>query len=749
MKKITLIFFLLLLPLAAFCATPPESPVTIDGDTVEYQQGTGKVFAKGNVKIHFQDIRISCDEADYDATTSLAHLRGHVYITGISLTQGAKPGEKGKAANPKPVKSNQLGKSGKSGQSGGLKGIIKGPGIAYGDHATYDFSKKCMVMEITRIEMKPLYIEAATVTRPDDTKFIFNNAFFTTCDLKKPHYRFTSKHVIVYPKKKIIAYNVVFYVLDVPLFYFPYMVMPADDKASPFEASYGTGSEWGTHLLTRYRYVLGDNDRGRWILDNYERRGVGLGITNMLETKSFGELLSTYYHLQDNLYNLKDRPDFFKQYPERVGMDDKYLDGDRYKADLAYNWQPSQNFSFVSEFNKSSDQFFIKDFFRNEYNAVPEAMTYALATYSLGRSSLSLLTQDRVNHFYTETEYLPQLSYDVYRQSIASTNFYFQSKTTLGSLDSRTAYTGVEYSTDRVYSIDTLSYVQNVGFVKIIPYVGESTTFYSRGLNAGDDDLYRGAFEDGVAVSTKFYKPFNFRMNMFGEEIEQMRHVFTPEIDYNFIHTPTIDQSRLFQFDSLDALARTENFIFTMANKLQAKSGSHTWDLLYFAPSVVYRLNHDGVGNHLDTLDNKLEFYPHAGMSIRNDDEYSFQDRRFKSANVDICYVDPKSSRYTVAMGQRYAFEAVTPPQDTIDITYRLTPVFSLHSYAVYECHLRQFQDLLLNLRTDLHCWWMDTGFEIDSSHNKIIRINFTLKAFPDLHFGGYQKYNPTPKNDY
>jgi hypothetical protein len=747
MKKIVLIFFLLFFPLtAAFCANLPESPVTIDGDTVEYQQGTGKVFAKGNVKIHFQDIRITCDEADYDAATSLAQLRGHIYITGISLTPGAKPGEKAKV--PKPEKSSQSGKSGKSGRSGGLKGVIKGPGIAYGDHAVYDFNKKCMVMEKTRIEMKPLFVEAVTVTRPDDTKFIFNNAWFTTCNLEKPHYRFAAKHVTVYPKKKIIAHNVVFYVLDVPVFYFPYMVMPANDKASPFEASYGTGSEWGTHLLTRWRYHFGDDDRGRWILDNYQRRGVGMGVTNMLETKDFGELLSTYYRLQDNLYNIKDRPDFFKQYPERVGMDDKYLDGNRYKGDIAYNWQPNQNLSFVSEFNKSSDQFFIKDFFRREYDAVPEALTYGLATYSFGRSSLSLLAQDRVNHFYSETEYLPQLSYNVYRQSIASTNFYFQSQTSLGSIDYRTAYTGVKYSTDRAYSNNILSYVQNVGFVKIVPYVGENSTYYSRGLNAGDTDLYRAAFEDGVAVSTKFYKPFDFRMNMLGEEIEQMRHVLTPEIDYSFIHTPTIDQSRLFQFDSLDALARTENVTVTLANKLQAKAGAHTWDFLYFAPSAVYDLNHDGKGNHWDAFSSNLEFYPHANMSIRSDAVYGFPEKHFRTANVDICYSDPKSSRYSIVMGERYAYKT-NYPQDTFDFTYQLTPKFSFHGAAVYECHVREFQDILFNLRTDLHCWWLDTGFEIDSSHNKVIRITFTLKDFPDLHFGGYQKYNPTPKNEY
>jgi len=742
MKQIVLVFFLLLFPLAVFCANPPESPVTIDGDTVEYQQGTGKVFAKGNVKIHFQDIWITCDEADYDAASGLAKLNGHVYMTGISMGQGLKPG-----AKEKPVKTGKSGKSGKSG-SGKTRELIKGPGIAYGDHATYDFNKKCMVMEKTRIEMKPLYVEAVTVVRPDDTKYIFNDAWFTTCNLEKPHYRFAAKHVTVYPKKQIVANNVVLYVLDIPIFYFPYMVMPANDKASPFEASYGTGSEWGTHLLTRWRYHFGDYDRGRWILDNYNRRGRGLGMTNKLETKDFGELYSSYYHLQDDLYNLKDRPDLFKQYPERVGMNDKYLEGNRYKGEVAYNWQANQNLSFVGELNKYSDEFFTKDFFRQEYDAVPHPMSYGLAAYSFGRSSLSLLAQDRVNDFYSETEYLPQLSYDVYRQSIASTNLYFQSKTTLGSLDYKTAYTGIKYSTDRAYSRNILSYVQNVGFVKIVPYVGGSASYYSRGLNAYDTDLYRGAFEDGVAVSTKFYKPFNFRMNMVGEEIEQMRHVFTPEIDYSFVHTPTIDQGRLFQFDSLDALARDERFTFTLANKLQAKAGAHTWDLLYFTPSVVYRLNHSGTGNYLDLLDNRLEIYPHANVSLRSDTEYSFHEQRFKSANVDIYYAEPKSAKYTIAMGERYSYKD-NYPQDTIDFTYRLTPKFSFHAYAVYECHLRNFQDQQYTLRTDLHCWWLDTGFEVDSRRNKVFRVTFTLKDFPDLHFGFNQKYNNTPKNEY
>jgi len=433
-------------------------------------------------------------------------------------------------------------------------------------------------------------------------------------------------------------------------------------------------------------------------------------------------------------------------------MADKYLDRDRYKADLAYNWQPNENLSFIGELNKSSDEFFTKDFFRQEYDAVPQPLTYGLASYAFGRSALSILAQDRVNNFYGETEYLPQISYDAYRQSIASTNFYFQSNTALSRLDYKTAYTGIENHTDRAYSNDIISYVQNVGFVKVVPYVGESLTYYSRGLNNGDNDLFRTAFEDGIGFSAKFYKPFDFKMNMFGEEIEKLRHVLTPEIDYAFVHAPTVNQSRLFQYDTLDALARTENVTFTLANKLQAKAGAHTWDLLYFAPSVVYDVDHDGKGNHLDSFNSTLEYYPHPNMSLRADSDYDFLTHRFKSVDADFYFADPKSDpkdpKYSIATGERYAGKAAQP-QNTLDFTYKLTPKISFHSYAVYECHTHEFQDLLFNLRTDLHCWWMDTGFEVDSKHNRVIRITFTLKAFPDLHFGGYQKYNPTPKTEY
>ena len=183
------------------------------------------------------------------------------------------------------------------------------------------------------------------------------------------------------------------------------------------EFSPGSESEWGFFLLSRCRYNLNDENRGKIHLDFYQDRGYGFGVTHKLESKKFGDALINYYTVSDELYKLDDRKKLFDMYPDRSSVPDKRLDDDRYKIQLAHQWEPIDNLSITSEFNKFSDQYFMKDFFEREYEVSPNTKSYNLIQYALSNASLSLRTQARANRIYSEIEYLPQLEYNFFKQN--------------------------------------------------------------------------------------------------------------------------------------------------------------------------------------------------------------------------------------------------------------------------------------------------------------------------------------------
>lgn len=678
------------------------APVTIDGDTVSYSQNNSTMVADGNVKMVYQDVTLYCDRARYDTAKSIAVLHGHIKI-------------------------------------------VRGEATVYGDDITYDFNKKEIVMTQTRMEFKPFYAKAREIERPSDEEYIFDHAYVTTCDLEKPHYRLEATRIVIYPKRKIVAHNVTMRLGDIPVFYFPYLSLPIWDDAPPFELSVGSDSDWGKYLLSRWRYNFGEHNRGKVHFDIYEDRGKGYGVSHKSEGAA-GQALLNFYTVKDELYRIQERDDLFRKYPERAGLNSKYLVDDRYKAQIAYTWNPLEPMSITSELNKFSDEYFMKDFFYREYEVEPHPLSYTLANYSFSNSSLALLAQNNVNRFWSEVEYLPQLEYNFYPQNIGDTNFYFASRSYAGSLDYEYADSADNFSSERLYSHNVLSYIKGFGPVKVNPYIGNYSSFYSRG-RLGERDLFRTSLESGAAVSTKFYKTADTDFDLMGQKIIKLRHVITPTIDYKYIHAPTIADNRIFQFDGLDALSRQETVTVTLGNKVQVKTKDRAWDLFYFSPAATYVINQEGRGSYFSAITGDLEFYPRPGVSLLSDAHYDCVNGYFDQINADLAFSDVGNTKYRLALGQRYS--RGDSSQGTLDFTYQLTPKWQFHNYIRYEYRTREFKEQQYTLRRDLHCWWMDVGVKVNTDRDITLWVLFTLKAFPNLNFGFDHDYNRRAKTEY
>lgn len=698
MKKIFSLALFFLLSAASLFAEDSLNPVVVDGDELSYLPQKGEMVAKGNVKMIYKDTELLCDQAIYNSKTNLAVLSGKVQV-------------------------------------------VKEGTTILGENIIYDFNAQTMKMSDVRLESAPMYGKGVEVNKVDEKYVLTQGGYISTCDLDAPHYRLVAKKITIYPKQKIISNHLLLYVGKIPIFYFPFYVHSLKDNSFPLEISPGRKSEWGPYCLTRYRYYFDEDNKGKILADWYQKRGLGLGLAHKTTTESWGNALLNLYYIEDELYKISNRDALFKQYHNRQDLADKYLEDDRYRLEFSYNHHPTPNLTIVSEIHEFSDEFIMRDFFKRQYDKEPHPLSYMLVDYGFTRSSLSLFTQKRLNRFYQETEYLPQLKYDFYRQKLGETPLYLKSITTLDNVTRKFAYLDRDDDAMRFHSDNVVSLPKRLGWIFVNPFAGGYTTYYSKNYE-GDENINRFAFHGGGDISTNFYKILDINLNILGYKIDKMRHILTPKWTYEYIHAPTVADAHLPDFDEIDQLDREEKITFTLGNKLQVKSDKRKWDFLYFSPAVEYFINKEVEGSYFYRVTSDLEIYPVPGVAFNYETKYDCRDRALTNANAEISFFDNTSenSKYDVSFGHRYL--RGDSSQTTWGFSYWLNPKLKLHNYLIYEYKRDKFVQQQYMITRDLHCWWMDFGLDIDRNQEFTFWVMFRLKGFDDLHLGFEQSFD-------
>ncbi|MFH1339221.1 MAG: putative LPS assembly protein LptD, partial [Candidatus Omnitrophota bacterium] len=118
-------------------------------------------------------------------------------------------------------------------------------------------------------------------------------------------------------------------------------------------------------------------------------------------------------------------------------------------------------------------------------------------------------------------------------------------------------------------------------FVDVSPYLGLRETGYSRDKD-GSPIAPRTTFYTGADMSTRFFRVFNVVSDFLGMNINRLRHVITPRVQYSYVHEPTVSPSKLQTFDDIDSINGDNRFTLELENKLQTKREENPVDLAIF-----------------------------------------------------------------------------------------------------------------------------------------------------------------------
>ena len=691
------ILFLSLFSLAY--AQEQETPIVCHGDKVEFLEVQQRLEATGHVIVIYEDVKISCDKISIALDTKQGVAEGNIVV-------------------------------------------YQKDSVMTGDKAEYNFAKATGTVYKAGYASQLIYGSGPVAIREGPKEITLRKSYMTTCDLAQPHYRMHAKTAKIILDDRVVMYNVIVYCFNIPLFYLPYYSYSLKPDRVKVTVIPGKDKDWGFFLLTAWRYEFSQQLKGILHLDYREKKDFASGFDNYYKTQKFGNgFVKAYYMNERDLIskNLWKQPRITKE-------------RERYMIQHRHSWDIDQDTDLRFEYWGVSDTDILKDYFyRKDYQRGPSPNSYLSISRARPNYTMSFLGQRRFNKVFERTEYQPELKLNipVLRIETGGSRIYWQSENSFANLSKKEAYpSNVDEDTVRADTYHRLSYAGKLAFLNITPYVAGRETYYTKD-KYGERDWFRGAFYTGVNMQTKFFRIFNVSTNKWGLDINNLRHVITPSVGYEYIRKPTIASDKLVQFDGLDSIGRKNQFTFSLENKLQTKRAGTAIDLARLTVSTNYDYRLPG-GSKFSDVNFDFEFTPFNWMTIEFDTAYDHLQDRFKTFNLDI-YAE-KEDKWKCGFGYRYGHESYS--EATFEVSFKPTPLWKLGIYERfmfkgYPNNLKKVYDLReqeYRLVRDLHCWTAETIYNVSRGEGESIYFVLRLKAFPEMPFEFDRRYHrPKP----
>lgn len=715
-------------------------------------------------------------------------------------------------------------------------------GMVRADRISGNLGSGVLEMSNIRVRYNSFICKAEHAVRKPSGELSVTNAELTTCeyfDEGNGHYSIFLKTGNFYPyvsdefgfagkqsdfgDHSVWGWNALLKVYGIPLFWVPFFYKPKDESPGLFGMQFGTSSDFGFTINTYKRFHLTDYPFStvKLFADFYSKRGFGYGAEAEVSTEESKTFIKGYSIYDQKPYESSD--------VEKERLEIPHY---RYGLELSNVTHITPRLDFRGRFSLSSDYYFRKDFDSPAYDANPEPSTFGALEYQFDRITTSLYTTARVNDFYTSVQRLPEFRVDLPRQELFG-NIYHQGEFSLANLEMKwreydkprqiDPLTGDPFSGNKDYNafrLDTLHmfyYPIKLPWLHITPRTGVRMTYYDRSsrraINANDigrmgiadepEDLGFGSvpaydkkggsrtrfiMEAGIEANTKIYHAWQDVKNIFFQ-LDGLRHVMEPYVNYTFIPEPTEDREHLYFFDEVDRI-KEQNFVrLGVKQRLQTRRGNYGSEVIYnWLTTETYWDFHfqsrDGFNNSGDLV-HRMNFNPTQDLNImfliaidagKNNDHDVEANRRGRKAgrpglssdfinklelsiNYTIfsgcsvrarySYADPYRSRPAYSMGStfhevdggssfdRYYYARTQSASFGFTVPLAADRSFRGDFDMTYDFEAGYISDVRIRLVKTLHCW--DVALELsqyrkysgegDIEYDRSITVMFYLNG--------------------
>ena len=626
-----------------------------------------------------------------------------------------------------------------------------------GDSINYNFNTRQMEAERFRTGKPPffafgegLHLEASNHV------IVGTNSFVTGDDISEPAIKIRAQYLKIIPGDKIEARNAVLYLGDVPVFYYPFYTRNLGPRANNFSFIPGYRSTFGAFLLTTYTWYLKENLDGVVHVDYRQKRGVGLGPDFNFQLGKWGDGSLKYYYLHD-------------QDPHRT-LTNSSIEPDRQRLYFSYLASPVTNLEVRSVVDYQKDLGISREFFEREYRQNPQPRTFVEANKFWQNFSLDTYYQPRVNDFLETVERLPDVRLTGFRQQLGPLPVYYESESSFGYYRRQFADTNgpipPAFEAARADTYHQLVLPETLfGWLNFTPRVGGRFTYYggSSGEAAPTEETYRGVFNTGAELSFKASRLWPATKNNL-LEVDGLRHIIEPSINYVYVPSPNARPPELPQFDyelaslrllpieypdynAIDSIDSQNVMRFGLRNKLQTKRLGRVENLLYWDLYTDWRLRPLNGQTTFADLYSDLVFKPRSWITLESLTRFGINGGDLRLAlhslilqpndrwswGVSHYYLRDDFSTSPTALGQGNSLI-------TSSIFYRLNEDWGLRAGHHFEITDGRMQEQFYSIYRDFRSWTGALTFRFRDNRTGpddfTIAVTFSLKAHPKYGLG-------------
>ena len=523
-----------------------DAPVKYSAeDSLVYDAESGTAYLYGNSKVDYENMKLTSDKVHMNLDKSTVRATGTVDST-------AEGGIKGK-----PV-------------------FTMGKDEYKSDTMAFNFKSKKGLIKGIYTEQQDGFLSGEVGKRDSTGSVYLQHGRYTTCDKPHPDFYIALSRAKVRPGKDVVFGPAYLVVADVPLpLAIPYGFFPFSKKYSSgfIMPSYGDESDRGFYLRDGgYYFAISDKWDLKLLGEIYTKGSWGVSAASNYR-KRYRYSGSFLFSYQDSKTGDKGLPDFAEQ--------------ESFKIQWNHRQDPKANpySSFAASVN-----FATSNYERNNLNSMynPQTLTQSTRTssvsWSTGFSSIGLslsattnLAQDMRTSSIQIT--LPDLN-------ISLSRFYpFKRKHLVGKErwyeKISMSYTGqlansISTTEDKILHSNLIKDWKNAfqhtipvqanftlfNYINVTPSFNFTDRMYSKKVTRGwDNTLQKEVVRDttygfhnvynwsmNVGASTKLYGFWVPNRKLFGDKIQAIRHVITPQVTFSY--SPNFGARRYGYYDS-------------------------------------------------------------------------------------------------------------------------------------------------------------------------------------------------------
>jgi LPS-assembly protein len=578
------------------------------------------------------------------------------------------------------------------------------------------------------------------------------NGFVTADDYFNPLYKVRAKSIKIVPGEYFVARNAYLYIGNVPVFYFPYYRRNLNENGNSFTFVPGYRSSFGAFLLTTYHWYLNDDVQGSIHADVREKRGFGAGPDFHLNFGDYGDALLKYYYTYD-------------KNPALDGSS-LTLPNNRQRAFFNYTGMPATNLTINAQAAWWSDPLVTHDFFESEYRKDIQPKSYFDVEQAWQNWSLDALAEPRVNGFFENVERLPEVRLTGFPQQIFDTPLYYESQSSVGWYRHRfsdTNFTMEPYSASRADTFHQITLPETFfGWLNVTPRAGGRFTSYSQaeGPGATTTEENRTVFNTGADVSTKLSRTWPGVENHL-LDLDGVRHIIEPSIDYVYVPSPSVPPGKLPQFDyeltnslymvpidfpdynAIDSIDSQNVIRYGFRNRLQTKRDGQVGDFVNWGIYTDWRIKPQHGQSTFSDMFSDLELKPTKHITLTSQTRFDIRDGRFNLARHAITFQPNSVWSWTVGhyfLRNEPQFGGIGADLITSTFYYRFNDNWGARISHQFDATSGTMQEQYYTLYRDLRSWTAGLTFRIEQnvggSRDYTVAFTFSLKAFPRFGLG-------------